>query len=77
MRTSFGSTAQPGQARLRRAARAFIAGLSCPSSTFCVAMRSDGEASLYDGTSWSAPATMEDGVVKELQLHASGVLRGG
>lgn len=36
--------------------------ISCTSSTFCVAVDEHGAASIYNGTSWSPPQTIDDGV---------------
>ena len=36
---------------------------SCTSSTFCVAVDLDGNVATYNGTSWSAPAAIDPGVV--------------
>ena len=38
-----------------------IDGVSCPSASFCAAVDSGGNALTYDGTSWSAPDSIDPG----------------
>lgn len=35
--------------------------VSCPSSRFCMAVTEDGQALSYDGSSWTAPVTIDPG----------------
>jgi hypothetical protein len=38
---------------------AIMTGVSCPTATFCVAIDAGGHEYTYDGTSWTAPATID------------------
>jgi RHS repeat-associated protein len=39
----------------------YIASVSCPTSSFCVAVDGSGNALKYNGTSWSAPSNIDSG----------------
>jgi hypothetical protein len=36
-----------------------MTGVSCPTTTFCVAIDAGGHEYTYNGTSWTAPATID------------------
>ena len=53
--------AWPGQARTLPGNLAATA-VSCPTSTFCMAVGNGGQRTIFDGTTWSLPTDVADGI---------------